>query len=174
MESAETPGRPLDAMCGDIVGRYHASLQRSLPRIRDELTALSGAASTLRLEVMRQAFAELADQISAHLVKEEQLLFPAVRALAAADREGSGRPSLPFVTVLYPIRMMEAEHVRIETAMDRLRELSREVAEPDSLSHGWRLCLADLALLAADLREHHRTENEELFPRALELERRLT
>jgi iron-sulfur cluster repair protein YtfE (RIC family) len=37
----------------------------------------------------------------------------------------------------------------------------------------WRQCLTQLAQLDADLREHHRTENEVLFPRALELERRL-
>jgi iron-sulfur cluster repair protein YtfE (RIC family) len=69
--------------------------------------------------------------------------------------------------------MMEAEHVRIEAALDRLQAAALGVAEPDSLSPGWRRLVSELSELDTDLRDQHRTENEILFPRALELERRL-
>jgi regulator of cell morphogenesis and NO signaling len=101
------------------------------------------------------------------------LLFPAIAALAEADRAGTRRPPLAFATVLHPIRVMEAEHARIERAVGRMRELAQAVPEPDTLSPNWRHCMADLATLDAELREHHRAENEVLFPRALEVERRL-
>lgn len=160
-------------VCDAIVDRYHAGLQEVLPRIRDEMESMTTTAASPELEVLRVAFDELAEQIEYHLAKEEHLVFPAFGALAAADRAGGHRPATAFVTVLHPIRVMEAEHVRIEKALDRLRELARAVMEPDGPSPAWRRCMTDLAKLDSELREHHRAENEVLFPRALELEQRL-
>lgn len=165
--------QPLDVLCADIVDRYHASLHQALPRIRDQLADLVASGAGPAIRAARIAFAELADQIEGHLAKEEHLLFPALEALAAADRSGLRRPSPLFVTVLHPIRLMEGEHVRIEAMLDALRELALEVMEPDSLHPGWRRCLVELAQLEHDLWAHHHLEDAELFPRALELERRL-
>jgi iron-sulfur cluster repair protein YtfE (RIC family) len=68
---------------------------------------------------------------------------------------------------------MEAEHVRIEAALDRVRRAAHSVPEPDSRSPAWQRLVAELSELDAELREQHRTENEILFPQALDLERRL-
>lgn len=165
--------RSLDVMCDEIVERYHAALRRSLPRIRDELAHLAATGLSARMTALIDAFAELAGRIESHLAKEENLLFPALEALSNAERTGAGRPPLPFATVLHPIRLMESEHMGIELALDRLRELVLEVDEPETLTAAWHQCMADLAQLDAELRDHHRTENEILFPHALELERRV-
>lgn len=165
-------GRPLDELCDFIVERYHAYLHRALPLIGAELAGLTGVDPSIA--ETRAAFADLANEIQGHLAKEENLLFPAIEALARAYREGGSRPALPFVTVLHPIRLMETEHLRIETAMDRLRDLTHTYAVPEGAPDNWRHCLSELSRLDADLREHHRTENEVLFPHALELEYRLS
>jgi regulator of cell morphogenesis and NO signaling len=164
---------PLDLLCDAIVDRYHASLHDTLPRIREDLTLLSSTGASHEVNMMRMAFGGLADQIEAHLSKEEHLLFPALNALAACERDSTPRPPSPFATVLHPIRMMEAEHARIEAGMRFLRDLAREVPEPVNMLPAWRHCMESLAELDEALREHHRTENEVLFPRALEIERRL-
>ena len=168
-----TGARPLDALCDDIVERYHAVLHRSLPALREELAVLCAESNSAALAAVRIAFGDLADQIESHLAKEEHLLFPAVEALAAADREGRRRPAMPFVTLVHPIRLMETEHARIECAVDHLRDLVLEVAEPDSLLPRWRRCLLALARLDRDLQDHHRYEAAVLFPLALELDNRL-
>lgn len=173
MDGLDDTSRPLDALCAVILDRYHASLHRTLPRIRDELTALSAEDDSREVAMMRVAFGELSEQIENHLSKEQHLLFPALVALAEAEREQRARPSSAFVTVLHPIRMMEAEHGRIEASMDLLAGLARQVGEPISGLPAWRRCREALAELDRNLREHHRTENEVLFPRALETERRL-
>lgn len=163
----------VEILCEAIVDRYHATLQQALSRIRDEMRSLNAAAASPAVEMLQIAFAEIAEQIETHLAREEHLLFPAIAALSMADRDGARRPALAFATVLHPIRFMEAEHARIEMALQRLRELARAVAEPDTLTPNWHQCMAELASLDVELREHHRTESEVLFPRALELERRL-
>lgn len=173
MDRLVDTARPLDVLCVDIVERYHASLHRSLPRIRDELAALCASNPSPELSEVRVAFAHLGDLITRHLAKEEYLLFPALEALAAANRDNGHRPSTPFVTVLHPIRLMESEHARIETGVERLRDLTLEVPEPERVMPGWRRCLAELMALGDELHEHHRRENEILFPLALEIERRL-
>jgi regulator of cell morphogenesis and NO signaling len=173
MDRPEGVDQPLDVMCDDIVERYHAALHRLLPRLRDELASLAVSRQSHALDSMLLAFTDLADQISAHLSKEENLLFPAFAALAVAEESGKPPSALPFVTVLHPIRVMEADHSRIEEELERLHEIVLTVAEVDTRSESWRRCMSDLAALDANLREHHRTENEILFPRALELERRL-
>lgn len=166
--------RPVDELCERIVADHHAFLYRALPALVADLGRLAdddGGASMLA--ETRAAVADLAEQLKGHLSKEEHVLFPALVALAQAEREGGGRPALPFPTVLHPIRMMETEHARIDATMGRLRALTHEFAPPDDASAAWRRCLAQLSELDADLREHHRKENEVLFPQALELERRL-
>ena len=173
MDHSTDTARPLDVFCAKIVERYHASLHRSLPLIRDEFRALCAAGSSPALREVRLAFSNLADLIEGHLAKEEHLLFPALEALAVAERGHLSRPTGPFVTVLHPIRLMETEHARIESAVEQLRELVLDVPEPDSVNAGWRRCLAALSDLDGELREHHRCESEILFPLALEIERRL-
>ncbi|MDO8678152.1 MAG: hemerythrin domain-containing protein [Acidobacteriota bacterium] len=172
---SEDPKRPLDELCDIIVARHHAYLHRALPLIRAELARLTEpeCAPARLLTDTREAFADVAHQLQGHLAKEEHVLFPALEALAKADREGGSRPALPFPTVLYPIRLMESEHARIEAAMERLRQVTHAFVAPEGASESCRHCLSELSRLDADLREHHRVESEVLFPLALELERRL-
>lgn len=170
MNSFHDAERPLDAMCADMA-RYHASLRESLPRIRHCLDTLSTGNAPPAVDLMRVAFTALADMLEAHLTKEENLLFPALSALSDAERTGRGRPPLPFATLLYPIRMMETEHLRIENALDILRNFAADSSEPASPE--WRMCLGELRQLDDELRVHDRFENEVLFPAALDLERRL-
>ena len=68
--------------------------------------------------------------------------------------------------------MMEAEHLRIETALDILRDFAAD-ASAGPASPEWRRCLGELRHLDDELRSHDRFENEVLFPAALELERRI-
>jgi regulator of cell morphogenesis and NO signaling len=163
----------LELVCDAIVNRYHCALQDAFARIREAIAVLSARADSPELEMLRLTFDEVVEQIAHHMAKEEHLLFPAFAALSGAERAGGHRPAMAFATVLHPIRLMEAEHARIEMALDGLRALARAVTEPEGSSPVWRQCLADLLKLDAELREHHRAENEVLFPQALELERRL-
>jgi regulator of cell morphogenesis and NO signaling len=110
--------------------------------------------------------------LEAHLTKEEHLLYAALSALSDAERNGRERPVLPFATLLYPIRMMETEHLRLEDSLDTLLGFAAD-ASRGSESPDWQRCLGELHALDDELRRHDRFENEVLFPAALDLERRL-
>jgi regulator of cell morphogenesis and NO signaling len=173
MDRIDDGRRPLDAMCNYIVERYHAALLHWLPRIADELTAIAAASPSPAARAMREIFAALEEEIGGHLAKEQHLVFPALCALAGLARAPQRDRRATFATVLHPIRLLESEHLRIERLLDRLRDVARTVEEPDSQSDTFRRCMIELAEFDRALREHHRIENEELFPAALELERQL-
>jgi regulator of cell morphogenesis and NO signaling len=173
MENIDDGRRPLDAMCNDIVEQYHAPLHRLMRRISAQLTAFAAASASPEARALREIFSALEEQVNGHMAKEEHLIFPALSALAAEDRTPPHLRQETFATVLYPIRLLETEHLRIESLLDRLREVAQEVEEPDSQDAAFRDCMLDLAELDRHLREHHRVENEVLFPRALEMERQV-
>lgn len=172
----DRPDQPLDALCDAIVERHHTYLHGAVPLIRGWLGTLMARESQAApaLARVQAAFASLTDQVLGHLAKEEAILFPALAAMAQAHREGAMRPPLPFPTVLYPIRLMEAEHARLEEGLARVREAANGFAVPPSASETWHRCYRELARFEQAVHAHLRAENDVLFPRALELEQRLS
>jgi regulator of cell morphogenesis and NO signaling len=166
--------RPLDELCGFVLERHHAYTHGAIPVIRGWLATLAPAeASTPLATDVRAAFLSLAEMLASHLAKEENILFPALVAMAHAERDGGPRPLLPFPTVVHPIRLMESEHARIEAAMTALRDLTHDFTPPEGASEALQRGFREMARLDAALKEHLRVEGEELFPRAVDLERRL-
>ena len=163
----------LDELCALLVKRHHAQLNRLAASIRRQLLELAGADSGPSLQEARAIFDGIVDQWRAHLAKEENILFPALGALARARREHLGRPALPFPTVLHPIRVMEGEHDRVVQLLVRLGAVAEGMNPPAESRTRWRRCAGELAGFDAALRAHMRFEDDVLFPRALELERHL-
>ena len=146
-----------------------------MPLIRGWLAELAERqpVAVPRLAEVREAFGEFDDLLLGHMAKEENILFPALVALAEAARARRGRPALPFPTVLHPIRMMETEHARLEVSMARIKALTDGFMVADGSPDAWRKIVDELARLDNSLRAQLRIENETLFPLALDVESRL-
>lgn len=164
-------GRPLDELCEYVLDVHHGYAHGALPLIRGHLALLAEREPSF--DAVQAAFTALAARLDSHLAKEELILFPALAALAEAERQGTGRPPLAFPTVLHPIRLMEAEHVQLAEDLERLRAAAGVAARGAAVSVPGGRVLDELSVFAADLDTHLRIENDELFPRALELDRRL-
>lgn len=164
---------PLDALCDRIVADTHARAHAAVPRIRGRLAALAAREPRSAAPALHHAFAALADRLLAHLAKEENILFPALTALAEAERTGRSRPPLAFPTVLHPIRVLETEHASLATGLATIEAIVRGADQPAADDEAWRVVLNDLAVFSAELVAHVAFEAEVLFPRALELDRRV-
>ena len=108
-------------------------------------------------------FGRLADELQMHLLKEENILFPYVRALAAAAEQGGGAPPAMFGSVRNPIRMMEMEHQGAGGELEALRALTANFTVPEDGCATYRACLEALAAFDTDLRTHIHLENNILF-----------
>lgn len=149
-------------LAAHIVESHHAYLHEELPlldALAQKVNAVHGARHPELgrvVELVRALRAEL----EPHLAKEEQVLFPAIRALAAGPAE------FPFGPVANPIRMMEVEHDRCGELLVALRQVTDAYAVPADACASYRSLYARLAELESDTHRHIHKENHVLFPAA--------
>jgi regulator of cell morphogenesis and NO signaling len=155
-----------------IQANHHAFVRRTTPVLLTHTRKVAEVHGERHPELADVAdlFNDVAEEMIAHMAKEEQILFPYIVALEEASGTGVGVPSAPFGTVRNPIRMMELEHESAGEAMARIRELTNNFAIPESACTTYRVCLQELEAFERDLHEHVHLENNILFPRALQLE----
>lgn len=162
---ADPAALSLSELCDHIVGTHHAFLGAELDRLGDlcqRVASLHGDAHSW-LRLWKAAFEELADRLRTHLLKEEVMLFPAIRHLEA------GRVAdAPFGSHLQaPLDLLEREHEMIGRALVRLRDLYSGLTAPGDTCPACKALLDGLAELERDLQQHIRKERDILFPRAL-------
>ncbi|UTP38453.1 hemerythrin domain-containing protein [Phenylobacterium sp. LH3H17] len=151
-----TPGaepRPDAApLIAHILERYHETHRRDFPEAM-ALARKVEAAHAAEPECPRglhDLLAVMFDDLESHQQREEQVLFPLILA--------GGSPMVRF-----PIARMMAEHLDVHEQLIRLRTLTHDFANPLGACDSWRALTRICRKLDADLREHMRLENEELF-----------
>jgi regulator of cell morphogenesis and NO signaling len=163
----------LPVLVDHIVSRHHASVRRALPQLLAHSRKIAQVHGAAHRELPRVAelVEAVAAEMTSHMMKEEQILFPYIVALAAASAEGRPAPRAPFGTVANPIRMMEAEHQSAGNALFEIRELTDGYQVPPDACGTYTACLKELEAFEQDLHTHVHLENNILFPRAAALER---
>jgi|688.fasta_scaffold221927_1 regulator of cell morphogenesis and NO signaling len=144
-----------------IVNTHHAYLRSELPRLQamTQRVAQVHGGHTPSLVEVHEIFVAMAEELSGHLQKEEQILFPAIVAMA----EGKAH-AMPLES---PIACMLQEHDDAGDAISRLRELTHGFTPPPEACNTYRALFAGLAELEDDLHRHIHLENSVLFPSAL-------
>ena len=161
---------PLDRLVDHIVTTHHTYVRTAMPAILRRLVKLEQTHGARHPELRRviEVFQEISADMNQHMLKEEHVLFPYIRDLAA--RTGDGQTCLygrnPFGSVDNPIRMMEREHKEAADALRIIRELTRGYAAPADGCATYELCMADLQRFERDLHRHVHLENNVLFPKA--------
>ena len=154
----------LAELADHIEATHHAYLKDELPRLvemADRVAAKHGWRDS-RLPEMAAVVNTLAAEMLSHMQKEETVLFPLVRQIAA------GTPgTFHSGGIENPIRQMEAEHEGAGQLTARLRELTGGFKPDAEACNTHRALLAGLAAFEADLHRHVHKENNILFPRAL-------
>lgn len=149
---------------------HHTYLRDALPRLQglaDKVTSVHGERHP-ELSEVQSVFGALRADLEPHLLKEERILFPMIRELAAATT-----PSLHCGSLANPIRVMLAEHDTAGELLARLRALTGGYALPDDGCASYHALYAGLAELEADTHLHVHKENNLLFPAVLAAEARL-
>lgn len=101
-----------------------------------------------------------------HLVKEETILFPAIKALASAKNAGDLQD---VISVTSAIELMEAEHESAGDDLRNLRKISNQYQLPQGACNSYTYLFEKLKEFENDLFNHIHLENNILFPRALKI-----
>jgi regulator of cell morphogenesis and NO signaling len=163
----------LDFLADYIVSNHHAYVRSAIETIgahTRKVATVHGERHPETVEIAAR-FEEIAAEMTSHMGKEELVLFPYIKALAVAKREGGAAPRAPFGSIANPIRMMETEHQSAGDTMAAIRRLSRDYAPPEDACTTYQVTYKELEAFEADLHRHVHLENNILFPRALDLER---
>jgi regulator of cell morphogenesis and NO signaling len=121
------------------------------------------------LHEIRKIFVQFAGEMSAHMMKEEQILFPMIRRL-----EQSASPqAFHCGSIANPIRQMELEHHGAGDALDRFCALTDGYTPPAWACNTYRAMVHALGQLQRDMHQHVHKEDNVLFPRALAREAEL-
>ena len=166
------PLRSMEELAAHIVATHHAYVQRELPRlaILAQKVVNRHAETMPELSEIQSTLAQLDDELTRHLSKEELILFPHIASLERARNQGTARPTGCFGAVANPIQMMTQEHDAAGTLLARIRRLSGNFTPPAHACPTFHAFCAGLREFEQDLHRHIHLENNILFPRAIELE----
>jgi regulator of cell morphogenesis and NO signaling len=153
-----------------IVAKHHVYVRQELPRLEQLLAKVASkhASNHPELKQVQNIFHALSEELTSHLMKEEQILFPYVKQLEAAG-EDRMRPPM-FGSVKNPIHMMEIEHDSAGDALRELRSITNGFSAPEEGCFSYKALYQGLAEFETDLHQHIHLENNILFPRAIEME----
>jgi len=166
---------PLDELCGFIVKRHHAYVQRNIPFLQaslEKLCAVHGDRHPELFEV-KELFDGSAGNLSMHMQKEEMVLFPFIKRMVNARKEGTSPGVSVFGPVENPIRMMLDEHDTEGRRFEKIAELTDNYTIPDDACATYETTMRQLSDFETDLHRHIHLENNILFPGAIELEAEL-
>lgn len=149
----------LENFINHIVDTHHQYLRDDLPRLfhlTQKVASRHGERDAHLYKVL-EIFVSMANELLAHIEKEERVLFPMI-----VEMEKTGDIS---TQILMPILAMEAEHEEVGKALEELDRLTESYAIKPNMCASYQALYVGLKQLEEDLKLHIHKENNILFPR---------
>lgn len=162
--------RTMTELADHIEQTHHAFVRRAVERLAAlvERCVAAHADERPHYPELETVIKELSDDLLEHMVREERVLFPWIRRLERPTEIQGGPPW----SVRRPIDCMIHDHDRAGEAFETIRRLTSDLAVPDDACTTERELLTLLAALERDTHLHIHKENNMLFPKAIDAERR--
>lgn len=166
-ENKDWSKESLTELADHIVEFHHGYLKENLPEIGAlaEKVARVHGGHTPELVKLKDVFLAMKDELEAHMMKEEAVLFPMIR-----DMEASGQREFHCGSLENPIRVMMMEHDSAEDALSEMSLLTNRFTPPLDACSSYRRLFGALEQLSKDMETHINKEDKILFPRAVEKE----
>ncbi|MBL7703634.1 MAG: iron-sulfur cluster repair di-iron protein [Ferruginibacter sp.] len=156
-----------EQMISYILIHHHFYVKQSMPAILGHLEKVAekhGERFPYMVEVLC-LFREMSDEMKMHMHKEEAILFPRIKEVAALQGAHQHR-NLAAAYISAPVQVMEHEHDHAGEIMDKIRRLTNNYTPPVDACTTFKVSLAELKEFEEDLHRHVHLENNLLFPLA--------
>lgn len=162
---------PLTELVNHINSTHHVFVRNEIPRIEHLAGKVADKHGPRHPELfkVRDLFTTLAAELTVHLMKEEQILFPYIVQMEESTTAGEPVPPAMFGSVENPVHMMMYEHESAGEILHQLSHATDGYTVPDDACASFRSLYTALAEFQADLHQHIHKENNILFPRAIAL-----
>jgi regulator of cell morphogenesis and NO signaling len=148
---------PLSDLIDHILITFHRPLDSELPRLEQmvcKVYEVHGDKDPGMFAELKDTFLGLKPELEAHMMKEEQILFPMIK-------RGEG----PMANS--PVEAMLIEHDNAGNALKKFRALTNDYKVPEEACNTWSALWHGLRAFEESLHQHIHLENNILFPRAL-------
>jgi regulator of cell morphogenesis and NO signaling len=178
MQLAKTIAKPIlpftemsaEQLISYILIHHHFYVKNAIPVIinhLEKLVAKHGDRYPNLVKVFR-LFNLVKDELEPHMQKEELVLFPRIKEIAALVLQQKDiNHELAYINS--PIHVMESEHDNAGQAMFEIRRLTNNYTAPEDACTTHRVCMDELKAFETDLHQHVHLENNILFPLAVSM-----
>lgn len=164
-----------DLLIDYVEKKHHRYVNNTIPvllQYLDKLCKVHGNQHQELFEINNE-FKECATALTAHMKKEELILFPIIRNMMKSNATHHELNLPHFKTVNNPINVMLSEH---DTEGERFRKialLTNDYTPPADACGTYKVAFSLLKEFEDDLHTHIHLENNIVFPRAIELQKQL-
>ena len=149
-----------------IIMNHHVYVENAIPEIKgllDKVCNAHGEDQPCLLSV-REKFNSLSEELLAHMPKEEEMLFPAIKRIE--QNSLTAKDSLSSDNLTIPIMVMEHEHEAAGDLVKSIRLLTNHFKPPAFACPTFLITYKMLQEFDNDLMQHIHLENNILFPKA--------
>ena len=173
-DSKYIDGLELNELCDYIEKRHHTYVSETIPFLQVKLQKLCDVHGENHPELfeIKELFGGAAENLSAHMKKEELILFPYIRKMVNYKKEGHNSKS-KFGEVKNTIDIMHEEHTTEGERFVKISKLSSSYTCPPDGCATFQITYHTLKEFENDLHRHIHLENNILFKKALFLETEL-
>lgn len=143
-----------------IVERHHRFLLRELPELSFYVTKIFRVHGTNHPELaeLHKLFHNLKVELEQHMVKEEQLIFPAIQQYENTEEDAD------YTLAIQRIDELESEHEAAGNLLISIRNITNDFTLPARACTTYNLTFTRLEALESDMFQHIHLENNILFP----------
>ncbi|HPW70715.1 MAG TPA: iron-sulfur cluster repair di-iron protein [Bacteroides graminisolvens] len=165
---------PIDLLIDYVLKIHHRGIRQKGPQMKQLLDKVASVHGDTHPELytIQELFEGSLIDLNMHLQKEENVLFPYVLELFEAAEAGQPAEEMHCGSVAYPIDAMMAEHDNEGERYRTIDGLTNHYTAPADACDSYRLILKQLHDFEKALHEHIHLENNIIFPRAIELEKK--
>lgn len=165
--------RPLSQLTARIVNQYHRHARKRLVAlIRSARMLCSAHAGRFPwLSDIRDDLEKMARDLIPHMSKEERFLFPYINGFEQGIPDSEIVIPL-FGTIQFPLQSLHHDHAADLAAIKSLRESAKKFVSAEGACAHFDPFFLNLSEFLSELQDHIQVENDILFPRAVEIEKR--
>ena len=160
---------PIDLLADYIEKKHHRYVAASIPVLKQylqKICSVHGHSHPELLEIL-ELFNHSADELTTHMKKEELMVFPVIREMVSLNAIGKK-------SVKNPIQVMMHEHDTEGERFRKISSLSNYYTPPSDGCNTYKVAYELLKEFEEDLHIHIHLENNILFPKAIELEKKIS
>ena len=167
-------GLELNELCDYIEKRHHTYVSENIPFLQVKLQKLCDVHGENHPELfeIKELFDGASKNLSAHMKKEELILFPYIRKMVKYNKEAL-KAKDEFGKALETIELMHEEHTTEGERFEKISNLTSSYTCPPDGCGTFQVTYQTLKDFENDLHRHIHLENNILFKKALILETEL-